>query len=470
MADPRLKELRGTSRRQFLRWSATVAACVGLERSRLLNVINDTAGTAAADKAQCATTFRHIHVLDGTGGFANWTLPFAIPRVIKGNNPQFSHYAVGKGTDAQGYDKPYAVHPDAPWQTNTSWKVSAFVGGQAQIHSDAPNQTNNTVVGQNNMLAAAAAIQQANPTLLPVLTVGGNLAAVYGNAPGAPATAAVGSANALVDLFNSKASKALLAGDVNGPMQESYYKAFLGLNAAAGRSTVAKAYGTGKVSMTLLAKNLGPQLTPTAADLALFGIGTGTPGAVQNIGRAMITTMKAFSLGLTSMMVVRGFNNDPHGMFAGGDGQATNTGQSMGKMLDGLHALGKSLQDPSCSSKTLADALVFSVSGDTYKAPFDRNGWGDNTPRNSNILYMMGAGQVKTGWFGEIVDTNTVRPWDIATGNTIDGDIAGVAGQLGNAAAAALLFAIAKGDMRRVRDFYNGPDITNIVNLNVTGS
>jgi hypothetical protein len=40
---------------------------------------------------------------------------------------------------------------------------------------------------------------------------------------------------------------------------------------------------------------------------------------------------------------------------------------------------------------------------------------------------------------------------------------------LGGAAAAAALFAVAKGDMRRVRDFYSGPAIDGIVNLNVTG-
>ena len=33
----------------------------------------------------------------------------------------------------------------------------------------------------------------------------------------------------------------------------------------------------------------------------------------------------------------------------------------------------------------------------------------------------------------------------------------------------AALFAVAKGDMRRVRDFYNGAAIDAIVNLNVTG-
>src|SRR4051794_20121183 len=100
MADHRLKELRGTSRRDFLRWAGTAAACLGVERSRLLNVLNDSAGSAAADMAQCSTTNRHIHVLEGTGGLANWTLAFPVPAVIKGTAQQASHYAIGKGTDA----------------------------------------------------------------------------------------------------------------------------------------------------------------------------------------------------------------------------------------------------------------------------------------------------------------------------------------------------------------------------------
>lgn len=468
MVDQRLKELRGASRRDFLRWSATVAACLGLERARFLNVLSDTAGTAAADTAQCNTTNRHIHVLEGTGGLANWTLAFPVPAVIKGNSPQFSHYAIGKGVDAKGYDRPYAYGPDTPWQTSSTWKMSAFVGGNTEIHTDAPTSVLN--LNPSSMLASAAAIQQANPTLLPVLVVGGGMQAVFGAAPGAPAIAAVGAPNQLVGLFNSQASRALLQGDVNGPMQESYYKAFLGLNAAAGRTTVAKSYGVGKVSMNLLAKNLGPQLTPTDADLALLGIGSGTPSAVQNIARSMITTMKAFSLGLSSMLIVRGFNNDPHGMFAGGDAQAANVGASIGKMMEGLYQLGKSLKDPGCSSKTLADALVFSISGDTFKQPFDRNNWNDGTPGGANLLYLMGAGHVKTGWFGELVDENTARAWDITTGNTdAAANFQQVRGNLGRAAGAATLFAVAKADMRRVRDFYNGPDISGIVNLNVTG-
>jgi len=36
MADPRLKNLRGPGRRNFIKWSTAVAAVLGLERSRYL--------------------------------------------------------------------------------------------------------------------------------------------------------------------------------------------------------------------------------------------------------------------------------------------------------------------------------------------------------------------------------------------------------------------------------------------------
>ena len=461
MVDQRLKELRGTGRRDFLRWSATVAACLGLERARFLNVLNDTAGSAAADTTACASTSRHIHVVDGQGGLSNWTLPFAIPSVIQSTNAQYSHYALGKAVAAAGYDRAYSHHPDSPWQAGDArWKISAFVGGTNETHTAAPNTV--TTLGANGMLAAAAAIQQANPTLLPVLAVGG---IQFGAAPGAPAVAAVGAANQLVDLFNSAASRALLQAPENGALAEAYYKAFLGLNAAAGRTTVAKQYGTGKVSMNLLSKNLAAQLTPTTADEQLFGLAGNSPGAVASMTRAMITTVKAFSLGLTSMLIIRGFNNDPHGLFAGGDAAAMGVGVALKNMLNGLQQFAKSRQDPACSAKTLADSLIFSVNGDTYKAPFARAGWGDGTPQNSNILYVMGGGYTKTGWFGSIAP-GAVQGWDPATGNTGGAYNGGV---LGGAAAAALLFAVAKGDMRRVRDFYAGPAIDGVVNLNVTG-
>ena len=106
MVDQRLKELRGPGRREFLRWSATVAACLGLERARFLNVLGDTAGTAAADTAACANTNRLISIVDGNGGLSNWTQIFPIQKVIASTNAAYSHYALGKGIAATGYDKP----------------------------------------------------------------------------------------------------------------------------------------------------------------------------------------------------------------------------------------------------------------------------------------------------------------------------------------------------------------------------
>ena len=206
MVDQRLKELRGPGRREFLRWSATVAACLGLERARFLNVLGDTAGTAAADTAACANTNRLISIVDGNGGLSNWTQVFPFAKVIGSTNAAYSHYALGKGVAATGYDKPYSYAPDSPWQTNSKWKMSAFVAGNNETHTAAPASA--ISLGANGMLASAAAIQQANPTLLPVLAVGG---IQFGAAPGAPAVAAVGAANQLVDLFNSAASQALLA-------------------------------------------------------------------------------------------------------------------------------------------------------------------------------------------------------------------------------------------------------------------
>ncbi len=463
MVDQRLKELRGPGRREFLRWSATVAACLGLERARFLNVLGDTAGSAAADTAACANTNRLISIVDGNGGFANWTQVFPFAKVIGSTNAAYSHYALGKGIPGTGFDKPFTHAPDSPWQTNSKWKISAFMAGNNETHTAAPASA--ISLGANGMLASAAAIQQANPTLLPVLAVGG---IQFGAAAGAPAVAAVGAANQLVDLFNSAASRALLQQPENGGLAEAYYKAFIGLNAAAGRTTIAKQYGVGKVSMNLLSKNLAAQLTPTAADQALFGLTGTSPGAVTNMSNAMITTVKAFSLGLTSMLVMRGFNNDPHGMFANGDVLATTTAVAMGKMLNGLHDLAKSKADPSCSAKTLADSIVMSVNGDTFKAPFNRNGWGDGTPNGSGMLYVMGGGHLKTGWFGDMDPAAGAAGWDQASGTT-GGAYTGRGAELGASAAAALLYAVAKGDNRRVRDFYNGKPIDGVVNINLTG-
>jgi hypothetical protein len=220
--------------------------------------------------------------------------------------------------------------------------------------------------------------------------------------------------------------------------------------------------------MNLLAKNLSTQLTPTAADQALFGITSNTPSAITNATAALITTIKAFGLGLTSMMAYAGpFRDDPHGAFTN-VAQLTTKAKALGGMMQGIYELAKTMQDPSCTARTLADSIVLTVQGDTFKNPFNSNGWGDGTSKNSNMLYVMGNGYLKTGFFGDMDPTAGAQAWDPATGN-VTGDYTGKGGMLGSAAAAAALYAIAKGDMRRVRDFYNGGAIDGVVNINVTG-
>ena len=81
-----------------------------------------------------------------------------------------------------------------------------FVAGTNQTHTKTPNS--GLTIGNTGLVAACAAIQAANPTLLPVMAIN---PFVYGAAPGAPAPATVANSAGLVDLFNSVASKTLLA-------------------------------------------------------------------------------------------------------------------------------------------------------------------------------------------------------------------------------------------------------------------
>jgi hypothetical protein len=458
MADQRLKDLRGPGRRDFLKWSATVAAALGLERARFLDALSGVAGTAMADSAACATTMRSIHFVAGNGGLANWTLIFPHIEQATVNNANYAFHAPGQGKLATGTDKAWVYAAESPFQTLAKTRqVTAFMAGTNETHTSTP-QSASTIATGTGMIAAIAAIQQANPTLLPVIGIN---PVVFGTAPGAPAVATVPNAAGLVGLFNSVASKTLLATPSNAALNEAYYKAFLGLNAAAGRASVAKGYETGKVAANLLGQNLASQLTPTAADDALYGITTGTPTAITEQAHALATAIKAFRLGLTSALIVPSFRDDPHGKFSGGNTAAQTTAMQLGKILDAFMTQAAATPDPSCSSKSLADSVVITVHGDTTKNPLNRSGWPDGTPQNSNTLYVFGNGYLKTGWMGQVKAGGTVMTFDPATGNDVTGPTSATA----NAAAAAAAYAVAKGDMRRVQDFYRGGAITGIVNL-----
>jgi len=316
-----------------------------------------------------------------------------------------------------------------------------------------------TLGAGQSMLAVLASIQRATPSLLPVIAID---PVNFGNAPGAPDVAKVGNAAGLVELFNSAASQAILSAPKDAALFEAYYKAFLGLNKAAGRSTWARPLRTGKAASNFLGKNLAAQLLPSAQDLSDYGIADNTPNKLKEIGHALITTAKAFRMGLTQSVILPAMRDDPHGAF-GDMNQLKATVGTLGKMLDSFLTDLGTQQDPACTSRSLADTVVMTVHGDTPKDPRNRNGWPDGTPANSNWLYVMGNGYLKTGWHGGVRADGSVDGFDPSTGKDMPGQSSD---STSAAAGAAAAFAVAKGDMKRVRDFYTGPSIDGIVNVN----
>lgn len=458
MANEVLKRLEGKSRRNFLRWATTAGTLLALDRSRILDAIADCGGTAMAEESACMTNCRSVHLVAGDGGFAWFQLLWPHVEVAKSNNDGFAFHAFGEIADANDTDNPFVIAPEAPWQSlDKAKRISAFMAGTNETHTPVPT-TGARLGGGQSMLAVCAAIQRATPSLLPVIGID---PVAFGNAPGAPDIATVGSADGLVQLFNSAASREILKVPEDAALYEAYYKAFLGMNRLAPRATVDRPLRIGKQSANFLGQNLAKDLEPTLEDLTRYGLDDGTPTKLSEIGRALITTAKAFKLGLTQMVVMPAMRDDPHGAFQN-MGNLRDTVSLLGRMLDEfVKQLGEA-EDPLCSGRTLADNVVLTVHGDTPKDPRDRGGWPDGTPGNANWLYVMGNGYLKTGWFGGVRENGNVDGFDPSTGENVPGQSADATATSAGAAAA---FAVAKGDMKRVRDFYDGPSIDGIVNL-----
>jgi hypothetical protein len=444
MADPRLKSLRGAGRRQFIKWSTAVAAVLGLERSRYLDVLSDKAGVAMADGASCASTAKSVHLIGDNGGLAWFTQLFPYPDIAQANNPAFAYYA-NTATVATGTTNPLVYSPASPFQTlPANRQMTVFVAGTNQTHTKTP--TSGLTIGNNGLIASVSAIQAANPTLLPVMAMN---PFVFGSAPGAASPATVADSSGLVDLFNSAASKTLLSTPQNAGLDEAYFKAFLSLNSIAPRPSVAKVYDTSKVAVNLLGRNLATQLAVTAADDARYGITASTQSNIVEIAHALCTGVKAFGLGLTSCLVLPAMQDDPHPAFQNMQTLTTNV-QTLGKILDAFMADCMALPDPAgCTGKTLADSMVMTITGDTPKTGLTRSGWPDGTVDNHNLVMVWGGGWLKTGWFGNLDASGNLTTWDPNTGGT------GTATSqtLGTPAASAVAYAVAKGDARQVENF-----------------
>jgi len=476
MSNPRLKDLRGNSRRTFLRLFGVATAAFALDRTQALNWLFDQGGDALAGPASCSTTNRSVHIIGGNGSFAWFQLLWPHIEVAQSNNPAMAYHSFdvpGTLYTPGGADKPFYYAPEAPWMAGGMpiRPVSAFMAGANETHTQTP--TTPAIVANNaTMLATVASIQRATPCLLPVIGVE---PVSFGNAVGAPSIATVPSAQGMIELFNSAASQLTLLAQEDKALYETYYKAIIGLRDAAGRPTWTRHIDTAKTAANLLGRNLAGNLTPTQADLDAYGVtalnaslaGTVAKQRLTNVGRALITTAKAFKLGLTNSVIIGlspGATSeqtfvDPHVVFDS-VGSLKATVAALGAILNGFYKDLDQTTDPACPENKLSKTTILTAHGDTPHTPLQASAWPDATPQNSNWIYVMGGGHLRTGWFGGVRANGKVDGFDPTSGDSVAGK---PSDQTSTAAGAAVAYAVAKGDMKVVETFYKGPSIKGII-------
>ena len=475
MANHRLKDLRGSDRRNFLRLMGFAGAALALERSKFLNFLADEGGTALADDAACASVNRSVHISAGNGSFGWYQLLWPHIAIAQADNASFAYHATAATTLFYQGDKMFAYAPEAPWveMGAPTRPMTAFMSGENETHTLTPNKSDK-IASNATLCATVAAIQRAQPVLLPVLGVG---TVSLGDAPGAPAVATVPTGDTMVDLFNSAASQATLQLKENKDLYETYYKAVLGLREAAGRPTWARQLEITKTAANLLSRNLADQLRPLPADLDAYGIGMNTfPATItnanaieklKNIGTTLIVTARAFRLGLTNSVMLSTTDigtgddvfTDPHKAFNNMT-QLQSIVQLFGAMFNGFYKDLASSPDPTCQMQTLDKSVIFTVHGDTPKTPRQREAWPDATENDSNWLYVMGGGYLRTGWYGGVRADGTTYGFEPSDGSDKDGQKSNVTT---NAACASVAYAVSKGNMSKVQEFYKGPPIDGIV-------
>ncbi len=355
-----------------------------------------------------------------------------------------------------------------------------------------------------SMMAAAASIQQSTrPTIVPVITIsastltdpqsaipGADMYGIQGSnlIPGAPNNARVASAAALIDLFNSNCARSLgaLANPANAQLFEAYTKGWIGSSKTAQLPTFSRGYGSVKVGSNLVGLNLSDRLLPTAADRARYGYTSNAITKLADLRDSLIVTAKALALGLTSQVIIAYGDDDPHGLFSAA-GVGVNCSTFATAFSNFLNAFMDDLmltQDPFNPNLRLGDNTCITFVGDVSRTGVSRNNWNDPTFGGQNRCWVMSNGILKTGAFGgdrarfprdgeantdAMNAQNASGPgegcvYDPITGDAVPitavGRAQGFTGDFratyGEMAMAAVLYAVSRGDDRRVRDFYSG--------------
>jgi hypothetical protein len=454
---------REVTRRALIKWGLAAGAALGVSQTRILEIFDRHGGRGIAEAAAATPMKRSVHIRAINGGLAWFTLmwPHNAIAAAAGNNPSSTWpFAAAQTQRITGTGGALTIGPHTAFAgMPADRQITAFMAGSNEAHVD-PVSIVRSVNG-NSLFAIVAALQQQSPTLIPAITVDDTQ---LGTAPGAPRAAVVPSGEDIVGLFNSAASRAggLLerakyAGHAD--LYRAHYETLAALNRASTRSTQRDAYTTARSASQFLGKNLAAELAITPADLAAYGVDGSTRDDVAEIARTLIVTAKAFHLRLTSSVVLPGPRDDPHTAFNNLTTLNT-TVASMKRVLDAFMADLAGRTDP-VTKTPLSDDIVITIEGDTPKTPLDRTNWLDNTPQNSNWLYVYGGGKLKTGWFGSVAPNGanaTVQGFNPTSGTAApyDGD------EQAQAAVGAVAYAVTRGDMRAVQDFTR-LDISGIV-------
>ena len=445
-------EQRDVTRRALIKWSVAAGAALGVSRAKIFDILERTAGKDVAQAAASSPTTRSVHVVAGNGGLAWFTQFWPHNAIAAAGNNNFAWNFPGQQQLVSGTDKPLTVGPVTPWMSLTAQnQVTVFQCGANETHTRQPQ----SVVGLNgnNIFSVASALQSAAPSVIPLITIGD---VDVGTAPGGARPATENNGDGIVGLFNSAASRAggLLSVTADADLYKAHYDAFTQLNKAAGTSTTKLSYGTASGAAQFLGTNLAAQLQITASDLTRYGINGNTRKNVEDIGRALIVSVKAFKMGLTNSVVLPAMDDDPHGAFDGGD--INIVPQQLKGVFDGfMNDLMMTTDD--VTMELLSDDTVITFHGDTTKDPQNRGGWPDGTPQNSNVVYVYSAGHLKSGWWGGTLANGTVNGYD-QNGNTATYNTTNTA----KYAMASIAYAIAKRDDRAISQFANGITISGV--------
>jgi hypothetical protein len=448
---------RELTRRALIRWSLAAGAALGVTRAGVLDAIERAAGRGVAEAAAAAPMRRSVHIRAVTGGLAWFQLlwPQNDIAAASATSAIFPYHRPGQSQLVAGTDRPLTIGPDTPFAALPPQRqITAYMAGANETHKTQPESITQSLGGKS-LFAIAAALQAGTPAVVPVIAVDDTR---LGSAPGAPQAAVVPTGDDIVGLFNSAASRAggLLATPSHADLYRAQFATLAALNRAADRPTTNAAYATARGAAGFLGTNLANRLQIQPADLTAYGIDGTTRADIAALGRTLIVTAKAFAMGLTSSVIVPGPRDDPHTAFVD-LAEATRVAGSLRRVLDGFWTHLAGLTDPA-TGRPLSEELVLTIDGDTPKTPLDRTNWLDDTPANSNWMFVLGGGKLRTGWFGDVSRTGAVTGFDPATGMTraYQGDAQA------EAACTAVAYAIARGDLRRVQDF-SRVDISGLV-------